>query len=51
MWIAEEVGGWGERGVGVGATLPSDVAGNTASVGSASSSVTHSKLQALQAAQ
>lgn len=31
--------------------LPSDVAGNMASTGSASSSVTHSKLQVLQAAQ
>lgn len=43
------------RGVGDvglrGTTLPSDVAGNTAWTGSASSSVTHSKLQALQAAQ
>lgn len=39
------VGGW------EGGTLPSDVAGNMASTGSASSSVTHSKLQVLQAAQ
>lgn len=36
---------------GVGGLLSSDVAGNMASTGSASSSVTHSKLQVLQAAQ
>lgn len=37
--------------VGGGGLLSSDVAGNMASTGSASSSVTHSKLQVLQAAQ
>lgn len=42
MAVVEVEGGW---------TLPSDVAGNMASTGSASSSVTHSKLQVLQAAQ
>lgn len=40
-WMMGE--GWG--------TFSSDVAGNMASTGSGSSSVTHSKLQVLQAAQ